>query len=120
MSLKEILERKMQAQTQIKEIKEEKEELHIKPQIIYDRKEAEEYLFVFLVCFYKFYSRDLRIGHGMDFLHFYSFLVGDYTFKEEDYPPLPFGQSVQSEYLLSMIYKLPANVVYHILPKNFS
>ena len=113
MNLQEILKRK-------REEKQEEEVSNlsfVSPSLI-SKEEAEKAALVFFLLFTKFYSRDLRIGHGQDFLLLKDFLLEGYIFKQGDYPPIDFGFSIFHEYSFQMMYKIPPNVLY-TLYKNF-
>ena len=109
MNLLEILKQKKLEKT------EEKIEL---PICNLNKEEAEKAALCFFLLFTKFYSRDLRIGHGQDFLLLKDFLLEGYIFNEKDYPPIDFGFSIFHEYSFQMMYKIPPNVLY-TLYKNF-
>ena len=112
MNLLEILKQK-------KLEKEQREELSIEiKECTLSKGEAEKAALCFFLLFTKFYSRDLRIGHGPDFLLLKDFLLEGYIFKEGDYPPIDFGFSIFHEYTFQMLYRIPPNVLY-TLYKNF-
>ena len=83
-----------------------------------NKEEAEKAALCFFLLFTKFYSRDLRIGHGQDFLLLKDFLLEGYVFKEEDYPKPDIGLTIFHEHTFKMLYRIPPNVLY-TLYKNF-
>ena len=109
MNLLEILKQKKLEKA------EERKEL---PTCTLNKEEAEKAALCFFLLFTKFYSRDLRIGHGQDFLLLKDFLLEGYIFKEEDYPKPDIGLTIFHEHTFKMLYRIPPNVLYSLY-KNF-
>ena len=104
-----------------KKLEAEKKEEYIPVEIkecTLSKEEAEKATLCFFLLFTKFYSRDLRIGHGQDFLLLRDFLLEGYIFKEEDYPKPDIGLTIFHEHTFKMLYRIPPNVLY-TLYKNF-
>ena len=110
MNLLEILKQKKLEKKEIEEKIERKE-------CTLSKEEAEKAALCFFLLFTKFYSRDLRIGHGQDFLLLKDFLLEGYTFNEKDYPEKDIGFSISHEYMFQMLYKIPPNVLYTLYKK---
>ena len=104
-----------------KKLEAEKKEEYIPVEIkecTLSKEEAEKAALCFFLLFTKFYSRDLRIGHGQDFLLLKDFLLEGYIFKEEDYPKPDIGLTIFHEHTFKMLYRIPPNVLY-TLYKDF-